>query len=224
MTYAYGDITDEQLASFGDTLETDHGYESNWAREPDTDRTRFWSDLYPVRAEWRLIHDARVIESLEEAGDTCEELRRIDHWVQLPDAVAAERLAELAVSVPLEIETNVTSLSEGEGKGVTMQLFHNARPRLEELVEVTSALEAKADDLGGSHDGWEAFVVADAAERTEQPTSVRAADVDEFDLVYVWGVTSVSRFRLLLKRFTSPWARSASMQQARAIVRMSLDL
>jgi regulator of RNase E activity RraB len=94
---------------------------------------------------------------LAEHGDDGSISRRIDDWAYFDDAKSADAFASWAVKNGFFIEK--TSAPDGETNDqYGLQLFHMATAELSEVTRTTSRLMKKAEELGGTYDGWETSV------------------------------------------------------------------
>lgn len=131
------------------------GYELAFLLEPDPGKISYWEEIFPTDGEWRVIQDMKVLEVLKENGDDPSIARRIDHWLYFPQQAERDRFADWAAANGWSVEQR-TEVNGDRKYGV--QIYHTARPELDEITETTQFLLEKATDLGGEYDGWETHV------------------------------------------------------------------
>lgn len=169
--YFYGDLKLEKLKLISPALEKEFGYKVEWDTEEDPNQENYWNYLYPSRAEFRIMADLQVVETLNSAGDSGRVLRRIDHWVILPDEDSLKIFSVWAEEKGFKIETeeieeveddeDLEEVEEEEEPGIELHLYHDTTATIENIIQFTVMLDAKAFELNGNYDGWEAFVVKD---------------------------------------------------------------
>jgi regulator of RNase E activity RraB len=137
-------------------LQREWGYELAFSLEPDLDRTTYWEELFPSSEEWRVIQDMKVLEALKGHGDDPSIARRIDHWLYFPQRTQRDRFATWAERNGFSVD-NTSDDGESEVK-YGLQIYHTARPELQEISAMTRLLLRKAQELHGDYDGWETSV------------------------------------------------------------------
>lgn len=128
--------------------------------EEDSEKSAYWSDLYPDEDSRRVLNDGLVLNSLAENGDDPEAIRPVNHWSYFKDKTAA-----------LEFSTYLTS--EGyEGVEISkhkdgvfskphwlVRSRHEGTMLLNDITSHTLKHDRKARSLMGHYDGWEALIV-----------------------------------------------------------------
>ena len=113
----------------------------------------YFDFLYPSTDDLQRILNRRVVNSLEEHGDTLSEPRRIDHLACLPDARTAQSLSNYLSEQGFTIEK-----PRIEGDALAISFWRVDRP--DAIDEVVVPLARRSQQLGGEYDGWGCKVVS----------------------------------------------------------------
>ena len=137
-------------------ISAESGYELEFVLEPDPEKKTYWEELFPTPSEWQVVQDLKVLDVLKDHGDDPSVTRRIDHWLYFPAASGRDALAAWALENGFTIQ-HVTDREDADGD-YGIQIYHDARPELPVITATTQLLRDKAEELGGSYDGWETSV------------------------------------------------------------------
>ena len=148
--------TDAAAGQLVQAIGNEGGYELELVLAPDPEKKTYWDDLFPTPSDWRVIQDMKVLDVLKERGDDPSIPRRVDHWLYFPSAQQQDLAAQWAVENGFSIQ-DISDPAEDSAE-YELQIFHVTHPRLEEITSATALLQEKAEELGGSYDGWETQV------------------------------------------------------------------
>lgn len=113
--------------------------------------------LSPTREERRLLGDQKVLRELAGNGDIATKVRQVDHWAYFPTQEAADAFAARAV------ENGYSNVEVAEVEAADLPLVvrssHQGTMLADDISRHTLAQFRRADELGGSYDGWETAVM-----------------------------------------------------------------
>jgi uncharacterized protein DUF695/regulator of ribonuclease activity B len=152
--YIYTSDSEDAWASQLDALGRKHGYSLALVLKPDENHEGYWQELFPTDADWQVIQDLRVLETLEKQGDDGTVRRQIDHWAYFPSQAASEEFSQWAREQGYILAGTDTT---ADGK-FRVRFGHEGTVELPDITSHTIALQSKASELGGDYDGWETQV------------------------------------------------------------------
>ena len=152
----FAPLSREDAAALAARVGEAFGYELRVVVKEDPKRSGYWDDLFPSDRDWQVLQDLKVIESLDGHGDNNEVPRRIDHWAYFPTPEARNAFETWSVEKGFEVQSRLEPDDAKAAYG--LQVFHTARPRLDEISIHTLGLMEQAKKLGGDYDGWESSV------------------------------------------------------------------
>lgn len=157
--YTYTDHDEDDWQEFTDTLSETSEYEIRLSFKEDKEHSEYHKDLYPTDADWQVIQDLKVIDSLKEHGDDGTETRKIDHWIYFPNKQSSTDFIAWAENHGFtEDSEHSNKTDDGE---YCVRLYHTGTVNLSDITNHTIKLQAKAKELGGNYDGWETPVITD---------------------------------------------------------------
>jgi len=133
--------------------------ELEWGAQVQEDpQWSFYFDvLAPSSEQMRFIEDSRVVETLEEAGDTLDTPREVAHWAYFGDA--ADRTAFIGEVKKLGFAIGEQA-DDAEGElSLSVSFTRRDAVELDAIYSVTSELDALCTAHNGQYDGWESPVV-----------------------------------------------------------------
>jgi hypothetical protein len=155
--YVYTKRDQDSWKDFVATLASESGYELRVSLQEDPNHALFYDELYPTPDDWRVIKDLRVIEILEKHGDDGSLPRKIDHWIYFPDKQASVDFVIWAESDRFTEEPERSHITD-DGK-YCVRLYHQGIAKINDISNLTMALQRKAAEFGGDYDGWETVVL-----------------------------------------------------------------
>jgi hypothetical protein len=131
-----------------------HDYVLNFSSKLDEKREGYWKGLFPNDAEWQVIQDLGVLDTLEKQGDDGSASRQIDHWAYF----VAVSDADLYRNWLLEQAYRPGTASKADDGRYCVHFSHDGTVRLQAITSHTIPLAFKARELRGEYNGWEAPV------------------------------------------------------------------
>ena len=116
--------------------------------EPDPDWGYYRDLLLPDAERKQWMDDRRLVQVLEEQGDRLVTPRRVDHWVNVPEAKLAAFVAR-AKALGFAIVEPVQSYQ---------QVYRTDPIELDHIHDVVMSLVDAAEACGGTYDGWETSI------------------------------------------------------------------
>ena len=113
--------------------------------------------LYPNQYQQQHMGNQQVLFSLEEAGDSLEVPRKVDHWLYFHDLKMMKSFIKEVKKHRFAIEEKSKQMDE-DGK-YFVRISRTDYVDLHSINEVTDLLIEIADKYEGDYDGWETFVV-----------------------------------------------------------------
>ena len=113
--------------------------------------------LSPTREEQRIIGDEKVLRQLAENGDIADKVRRVDHWAYFPQSESAQVFARWATENGYS-DVVVVEVEGGQGE-YQVRSSHQGTMIPDDLMNFTMLQHQKAQELGGTYDGWETVVM-----------------------------------------------------------------
>ncbi len=127
-------------------------YSSEITVSHDPEKAGYWTDLFPTDVDWQLIADLKVIEQLEEHGDTTDTARKIDHLVYFEDAGPIEPFRSWLTQEGFDIGEVKPPATPEEPYGI--EFSHFGTPAFGDVNLYTFKVFTKAKEMGGQYDGW----------------------------------------------------------------------
>lgn len=140
---------EEALAQF-------KGYEFDCGSKPDPNWTQYLDVLYPSEESRQRMENRKVLDVLEQKGDTLERPRDVWHWIYF--RTDSDREQFLAAVTPLEyrLQSKPERKHERYPKGICIVRFQSVRP--DEIDDAVIELFRLAKTHSGDYDGWETQV------------------------------------------------------------------
>ncbi len=155
--YSYLQSDARTVQPFLGSLSRAKGYDIEFSFEDDPDHRGYWDDLRPSPADWRVIQDLRVIESLRDHGDALRKQRPIDHFATFPTPESRHRFRLWAEAEGFAVTAQTEPADHPPRYGI--QITHESIPRLTQITRITLPLMTRINTLGGDYDGWGTTVV-----------------------------------------------------------------
>ena len=137
-------------------------YSADCTVEDDADWNFFFDILYPSPVENQQIMNRRVLETLQEHGDSLTQPREVCHWIYFPDSFSRSQFVERIAEGKFEVEE---SESESPEEGEETARRFGVQLRRQDAVDFSSInalvmdLFLTAEECQGEYDGWECAVV-----------------------------------------------------------------
>jgi uncharacterized protein (TIGR01619 family) len=133
--------------------------ESNMEREYDVGSKadlewRYYFDfLCPDSERWQWIMDRRVVELLEEKGDSLSKERPVDHCLYFPGAAERDLFIAAAQAKGFELVSEFAN-EESDALPFGIEINRTDSVRLDNIHAIVMELSALAAQWRGDYDGW----------------------------------------------------------------------
>lgn len=157
--YYYAPSSEEIEATVTRAMSTYPGYGCEVGSQRDEEWSQYLELLYPSPAEYQVIQNRRVVESLVQHGDPLTVPRPVRHWVYFSTmeqrTAFVDRVRQEGFTVPAE---RMSEDPAGDGPfGASLERVDNVDQH--SIDQVVLALHALAAECGGEYDGWETQVI-----------------------------------------------------------------
>lgn len=152
----YTNTPEETLCNTLDKIADKTGYELSSIYEHDPDKSEYWDNLFPTKADWQVIQDMKVLDALTEEGDLLEKPRKIFHWAYFDNQDNLNSFSSWLIQEGFEIQNKTSPDDEIDQFGIQFQKI--ATPTLKEITSITINLNMKAEEMNGDYSGWETSV------------------------------------------------------------------
>lgn len=119
----------------------------------------YFQVLSPTREEQLLLGDQNVLRQLADAGDIATKVRQVDHWAYFPTQEAADAFAAWAVENGYSNVAVAEAAAAAADLPLVVRSSHEGTMLADDISRHTLAQFRRADELGGSYDGWETMVM-----------------------------------------------------------------
>lgn len=133
------------------------GYEFECGSKSDPAWTQYLHVLYPGDEDQQRMKNRKVVEVLQQEGDTLDAPRDIRHWIYF--STENDRAAFRSAVSPLEYRVEFEPLSQGTDRpfGLCIARFQSVKPS--EVDEAVVELCRLAEKYHGDYDGWETELI-----------------------------------------------------------------
>lgn len=132
-------------------------YSAEFFSAHDAEWKTYLEFLHPSERDRQLIQDRRTCDALEKEGDDLTTVRKIDHWIYLPNHKAAAEFLAAARSLGYQEESAPERSSGVLPCAVCISKHTSAQ--VADVNETTLELLELANRFGGDYDGWESPVM-----------------------------------------------------------------
>jgi uncharacterized protein (TIGR01619 family) len=113
--------------------------------------------LYPTPIQFQIIQNRKVIDQLEENGDTLTKERQVDHWIYFQKKEDRERFLTKIKDNGFQI-INQGVGKKSSGLPYSLQIARVDKVDIDSANEYILFLWELAGECNGNYDGWETFV------------------------------------------------------------------
>jgi uncharacterized protein (TIGR01619 family) len=156
--YYYAPHSEQLERAVEDTLSQFKGYESNCGWKEDSNWTQYVEVLYPSEEDRRRMENRKVLDVLEQKGDTLARPRDVWHWIYF--RTDADREHFLVAVTPLEyrLQSRPDSKNKEYPNGICIVRFQSVKSP--EIDDAVIELFRLAREYRGDYDGWETQVIS----------------------------------------------------------------
>lgn len=159
--YIYAADPEPLMEALAETVRGVDDYTCVISCEADPDFETYTDTLYPTKVDWQTIQNRRVLEALEQRGDDCTALRRIDHWFYFDDEENRRSFRDVLEHRGYHVADE--SMTGDDPPRYGLRVWHDEAPGFARINELTVDLLLHAEEFDGEYDGWETEIVADEA-------------------------------------------------------------
>lgn len=134
------------------------GYEFEVFEIEEDETWEFYDDfLYPNQYQQQHMGNQQVVISLEQAGDTLDVPRKVEHWLYFNDLKMMKSFMKEIKKERFSIEEKSKKVDEDGKYMVSISRIDSVD--LDSINEVTDLLVEISEKYEGEYDGWETFVI-----------------------------------------------------------------
>ena len=158
----YTNTDESELNNIVESIATETDYKLGSSYKSDPEKSEYWDSLFPTKADMQVIQDMKVLDALQDAGDTLTVARQINHWAYFERENDMQTFSDWLKSEGYEIVSQ--NPPDDEVSEYSIQFSNIATPNLREITSITIRLQAKAEEMSGEYDGWETSIEVDNSE------------------------------------------------------------
>lgn len=153
--YFYLDLEEKKAAEIINDVSIKSSYQIQHIFENDIKKKYYWNELYPTDADWQVIQDLKVLDSLSENGDIKERQREVMHWAYFPNELSCNQFKDWVKSENYTLHFNGKEVDSAE---FLTQYSHFGTMNFGDITSHTIKFNRAAREFGGRYDGWETSV------------------------------------------------------------------
>ncbi len=131
-------------------------YEFETGTREDASWETYFDFLYPSEEDRQRMENRKVLQALEDRGDSLTVAREIHHWANFETQSAADSYVAATKGESFSV-VGVSAPKSSDGR-YSVQVVRSDTPSHECIHEVTLLLFHMAREHGGDYDGWETSV------------------------------------------------------------------
>jgi regulator of RNase E activity RraB len=155
--YYYGSSSEPLKAAVEGAMSQFQNYEFDCGSKRDTEWKHYLEVMYPSDEDRQRIENRKVVEMLENKGDTLKKPRDVWHWIYFRSEGDREKFRDAV----RPLEYRVQSMSHNEKSdfpfGLCIVRFQSVKPT--DLDNTVIELLRLAKSHNGDYDGWETEVI-----------------------------------------------------------------
>lgn len=134
----------------------DYEFDCGW--KPDANWTHYVEVLYPSEEDRQRMENRKVLDVLEQKGDTLQRPRDVWHWVYFGTDADREQFHSAVIALQYRLESKPDREDSHSPKGICIVRFQSLKPT--ELDDAVIQLFRLAKKYCGDYDGWETQVIS----------------------------------------------------------------
>ena len=155
--YYYAPRSEQLEAAVEDTIKRFRGYEFDYGWKRDPSWTQYVEILYPSEEDRQRIQNRKVLDVLEQKGDTLQRPRDVWHWIYFRETDREEFRAAVT-ALQYRVESSPGHNNSEFPNGICIVRFQSVKPS--ELDDAVIELFRLAKKYCGDYDGWETQVIS----------------------------------------------------------------
>ncbi|OWR29826.1 hypothetical protein CDO73_12105 [Saccharibacillus sp. O23] len=146
---------DYDLSSLAGPIFLEHGYDIETFSINEEEPWGFYFNfLYPNEYEIQHMGNRKVLESLRTSGDSLEESRRVDHWIEFRSDMDKLGFIKKVESLDFKIEQEHQSTD-----AITLRIYRADRVDPQSINDLTDLLVDLVNEFNARYEGWETQVI-----------------------------------------------------------------
>jgi regulator of RNase E activity RraB len=154
--YYYASRSDRLDAFVQEALEQFRGYEFECGSKADPKWTQYLDVLYPSEEDRQRIENRKVLDVIEEKGDTLNAPRDVWHWIYFRTNEDRDRFLGAVASLEYRLQSKQDRNDNEYPKGACIVRFQSVKP--DDIDDAVAQLHRLAKTHRGDYDGWETQV------------------------------------------------------------------
>lgn len=134
------------------------GYEFDCGWKPDSGWTQYLEVLYPSDEVRQCMENRKVLDVLEQKGDSLERPRDVLHWIYFRTDADREQFRVAVAPLRYRLESKSDREHRDFPKGICIARLQSVKPA--ELDDAVIELFRLAKKHSGDYDGWETQVIS----------------------------------------------------------------
>jgi uncharacterized protein (TIGR01619 family) len=159
--YFYGPRSAGFEEAVANALKSFPEYEFDAGAQKDPEWSQYMDVLYPTPEEHQRIANRRVIDNLEEHGDSLKAPRPVSHWIYFKTSEDRSQFVAATVSSGFKVINEFVNDDKEPEYLYCVTLERVDHVDWNSINDVTLHLFRLAEQFGGDYDGWETSVEAD---------------------------------------------------------------
>ena len=155
--YYYAPRSEQLEAAVEDTINQSRGYEFDCGWKPDPNWTQYIEVLYPSEEDRQRIQNRKVLDVLEQKGETLQRPRDVWHWIYFRETDREEFRAAVT-ALQYRVESSPGHNNSEFPNGICIVRFQSVKPS--ELDDAVIELFRLAKKHCGDYDGWETQAIS----------------------------------------------------------------
>ncbi|OWA33498.1 hypothetical protein B9G55_22850 [Saccharibacillus sp. O16] len=143
------------LYALAEPIFNEHGYNiETFSIDEEESWNFYFGFLYPNKYEIQHMGNRSVLDSLQDSGDSLEEPRRVDHWIEFNNSTDEIEFIKKVKSMNFNIEEK-----HEKTDGIILQIYRNDRVDPQSINDITDMFVDLVEEFNGRYDGWETQVI-----------------------------------------------------------------
>jgi len=114
----------------------------------------YFGFLYPNKYEIQHMGNRSVLDNLRESGDSLEDPRRVEHWIEFDDITDKIEFIKKVKSLNFKIEDEQEATDE-----IILQIYRTDRVDPQSINDITDMFVELVEEFNARYDGWETQVI-----------------------------------------------------------------
>lgn len=157
--YYYAPRSEQLEHAFREALAQFTGYEFDCGSKHDPNWTQYFDVLYPSEESRQRMENRKVLDVLEQKGDTLERPRDVWHWIYFRTDADREQFLFAVTRLEYRLQSKPDRKDKEYPKGICVVRFQSVKSQ--EIDDAVIELFRLVKAHSGDYDGWETQVNTD---------------------------------------------------------------